>query len=370
MICQVINPSDAKCISCGILLRSALEVCGKLEYFICPHCNAPLAIKDNKLEGYVVPITIDDDDDDDEGSQHKVLSQHASNPLLTQGRFALVKTLDKSDTALADNIMGSPDLYEDELIEAYNWYNIRIRTRDLGRLNEEKWLTDEIIDVYHCFLKAANKDVHAFTTHFWKKIVNDKGDYTFAEVKRWSKALGKPLAEYRLILFPVHTPGHWSLIAVTFHNRRITYCDSLNNPGAGPMKKVSNYLQDDEKQYSGKAIQDQEQWNFESVQCPQQDNYFDCGVFVCCFSLCLTYGLPLSTFTQSDIPFFRRHLALSIDEGMLETFLKYPLFDGGEHSPRPIDVEWVRNSGPWGLRGPLRKRKGAAATPPEQIAAR
>jgi len=47
---------------------------------------------------------------------------------------------------------------------------------------------------------------------------------------------------------------------------------------------------------------------------PQQDNDYDCGAFVCLGALHAMYGKEPS-FTQSDIPAFRRHMAWRILRG-------------------------------------------------------
>ena len=60
-----------------------------------------------------------------------------------------------------------------------------------------------------------------------------------------------------------------------------------------------------------------------SQDCPQQDNGFDCGVFVCMYALCLVYKLPITTFKQEDVQFFRRHIALCIRNNALANFATY-----------------------------------------------
>jgi Ulp1 family protease len=44
---------------------------------------------------------------------------------------------------------------------------------------------------------------------------------------------------------------------------------------------------------------------------PQQHNGCDCGVFTCAFAQCVSLDLPFD-FSQSIMPHFRRHIALSI----------------------------------------------------------
>jgi len=63
------------------------------------------------------------------------------------------------------------------------------------------------------------------------------------------------------------------------------------------------------------------------LQVPQQQNSVDCGVFVCAFCFFIIHDMPM-WFSQDDIRFFRRHIALSIEEcGIVPTYLSK------EHNP-------------------------------------
>ena len=165
-------------------------------------------------------------------------------------------------------------------------------------------------------IQATQDDVHTFTSHFWNKVCDKKGKYQFATVKRWTKSLGD-LSKYRVILFPVYSPGHWSLIVVRFRTRRIEWMDSMGNDGAFYTNTVWKYLQDDECQTTGKSVDDIPDWNIVTVRnCPQQNNGNDCGVFVCCYALCVTFDLPLIKTTS---PFSGVIWSYPLTEGFFAT---------------------------------------------------
>jgi Ulp1 family protease len=46
-----------------------------------------------------------------------------------------------------------------------------------------------------------------------------------------------------------------------------------------------------------------------------QTNEYDCGVFVIVYALCIAKGMPLSSFAQSDIEYFRRKFFAEIFNG-------------------------------------------------------
>jgi hypothetical protein len=50
---------------------------------------------------------------------------------------------------------------------------------------------------------------------------------------------------------------------------------------------------------------------------PQQQNVYDCGVFMCKFADYLARDLPL-TFSQRNIPFFRKQMALQIVQASMD----------------------------------------------------
>ena len=144
--------------------------------------------------------------------------------------------------------------------------------------------------------------------------------------------LGLPKGVFGAHLFtpPVpHVAGHWLLLAVLLEAKRVEYYNSIRSPDQAQeyMHVIWKYLLDVWKAETGSSmsVEEMEKWKFCAIaSCPQQDNGFDCGVFVCAFSLCLTHGVHENTFTQEDMPFFREHIALSIQEGRLTTFLTYP----------------------------------------------
>ena len=47
---------------------------------------------------------------------------------------------------------------------------------------------------------------------------------------------------------------------------------------------------------------------------PQQNNYYDCGVFLLAIAEDVFKNSPTATFTQRDIPQFRLKIAISIVE--------------------------------------------------------
>ena len=62
---------------------------------------------------------------------------------------------------------------------------------------------------------------------------------------------------------------------------------------------------------------------FTPEEVPQQENTCDCGVFTCAFAFCLTHNLPIQTFQQKDMVFFRKHIILSVSQGTLHPIISH-----------------------------------------------
>ena len=116
----------------------------------------------------------------------------------------------------------------------------------------------------------------------------------------------------------------------------VIFMDSYASTTDMYTRAMVKYLQDDVKDKGVKYPQDKgktviltpSQFKIDSrgVEDPLQSNAVDCGVFVCAFAYCLCNHLPLSTFKQDDMPFFRNHILCSILNEKLIDLMEYPNF--------------------------------------------
>ena len=89
---------------------------------------------------------------------------------------------------------------------------------------------------------------------------------------------------------------------------------------------MQKYLQDDLKDKGFPVTLGDCFINNQAIDMMLQTNGIDCGVFVCAFAYCLCNYLPLTTFRQKDMPFFRSHILCSIMKDELMDLLTYPNF--------------------------------------------
>ncbi|XP_074490974.1 uncharacterized protein LOC141767510 [Sebastes fasciatus] len=182
---------------------------------------------------------------------------------------------------------------------SYNKHTLGLE--DLGTLEEQNWLNDQIINMYgELIMEATQQKVHFFNSFFHKQLVA-KG---YEGVKRWTKKVD--LFSKWLLLFPIHLEIHWSLITVTMATKTISYYDSQGIVFRHTTDNIMKYLQSEAREKQQTAFQ--KGWKITIIKgIPQQKNDSDCGVFVLEYCRCLSVKQPL-LFSQEDMPRIRKRI--------------------------------------------------------------
>ncbi|KAM8874621.1 uncharacterized protein AB9W97_015860 [Spinachia spinachia] len=182
---------------------------------------------------------------------------------------------------------------------SYNKHTLGLE--DLGTLEEQNWLNDQIINMYgELIMEATQHKVHFFNSFFHKQLVA-KG---YDGVKRWTKKVD--LFSKWLLLFPIHLEIHWSLITVTMATKTISYYDSQGIVFRHTTDNIMKYLQSEAREKQQAAFQ--KGWKITIIKgIPQQKNDSDCGVFVLEYCRCLSVKQPL-LFSQEDMPLIRKRI--------------------------------------------------------------
>uniref|UniRef100_UPI0037E753B6 sentrin-specific protease 5-like n=1 Tax=Semicossyphus pulcher TaxID=241346 RepID=UPI0037E753B6 len=182
---------------------------------------------------------------------------------------------------------------------AYNKHTLSLE--DLGTLEEQNWLNDQIINMYgELIMEATQQKVHFFNSFFHKQLVA-KG---YDGVKRWTKKVD--LFSKWLLLIPIHLEIHWSLITVTMATKTISYYDSQGIVFRHTTDNIMKYLLSEAREKNQTAFQ--KGWKITIIKgIPQQKNDSDCGVFVLEYCRCLSVKQPL-LFSQEDMPRIRKRI--------------------------------------------------------------
>jgi len=188
-------------------------------------------------------------------------------------------------------------------------HKIQITRKDIDTLNGLNWLNDEIINFYLQMIvdRSAEKGlkVYATNTFFYPKMM-DSGQ---PALKRWTKRVD--IFEKDIMLIPVHLGMHWCLAVVDFRKPGVYYYDSMGGNNNKCLTTLLKYLQDEHRDKKGKEL-DIEKWEHKiRKDIPQQMNGSDCGMFACKFAEYISRGASIS-FTQQDMPYFRRRMIWEI----------------------------------------------------------
>ncbi|KAL1807365.1 hypothetical protein ACET3Z_024355 [Daucus carota] len=206
------------------------------------------------------------------------------------------------------------------LLVTHQESNIEITGELLQCLKPCAWLNDEVINLYLVLLKERElRDpqkflkCHFFNTFFYKKLVGGRSGYDYKSVRRWTtqRKLGYCLFECDKIFIPIHKEIHWCLAVINKKDEKFQYLDSLRGRDKQVMSMLARYFVDEVKDKSGKDI-DVSSWKQEFVEdLPEQQNGYDCGVFMIKYSDFYSRDVGLC-FNQEHMPYFRRRTAKEI----------------------------------------------------------
>uniref|UniRef100_A0A3Q3AK80 Sentrin-specific protease 3-like n=1 Tax=Kryptolebias marmoratus TaxID=37003 RepID=A0A3Q3AK80_KRYMA len=170
---------------------------------------------------------------------------------------------------------------------------------DLGTLEDQNWLNDQIINMYgELIMEATEHKVHFFNSFFYKQLVA-KG---YDGVKRWTKKVD--LFSKWLLLIPIHLEIHWSLVTVTMATKTISYYDSQGIVFRHTTDNIMKYLQSEAREKKQAAFQ--KGWKITIIKVV---GYFTSLYvsFLCQYCRCLSVKQPLR-FCQDDMPHIRKRI--------------------------------------------------------------
>ncbi|XP_068658885.1 ubiquitin-like-specific protease ESD4 [Aristolochia californica] len=207
-----------------------------------------------------------------------------------------------------------------ELLVTHESSNIEITREKMQCLRPGAWLNDEVINLYLELLKERERSnptkilkCHFFNTFFYKKLISGRNGYDYKAVRRWTtpRKIGYGLIDCDKIFVPIHAEIHWCLAVINIKDEKFQYLDSLGCRDIRVLNVLAKYLVDETKDKSNKDI-DVSSWEQEFVEdLPEQQNGWDCGMFMIKYADFYSRGLDLC-FSQEHMPYFRRRTAKEI----------------------------------------------------------
>ncbi|XP_073045609.1 probable ubiquitin-like-specific protease 2B isoform X2 [Primulina eburnea] len=207
-----------------------------------------------------------------------------------------------------------------------------ISKKDVDLLQPMTFINDTVIDFYIKYLlnrmSVEQHRFHAFNAFFFRKLADldqdpsraRDGKKAFQRVRKWTRNVN--LFEKDYLLIPVNFSSHWSLIVIC-HPGKVANCkendmddssempcilhmDSLQGSHRGFEKLIQNYLLEEWKERHNEPETNVSvkfsKLPFVALQLPQQENFFDCGLFLLHYAeLFLRQAANFSTRKYADI---------------------------------------------------------------------
>ncbi|KAM3318018.1 hypothetical protein ACQJBY_035640 [Aegilops geniculata] len=203
------------------------------------------------------------------------------------------------------------DDFEDVIYPKGDPDAVSISSRDVDLLLPETFVNDTIIDFYIKYLSTRMKTTekskyHFFNSFFFRKLADlDKdqgrapeGRSAFLRVRKWTRKINIFAKDFLFI--PVNFSLHWSLIVICYpgevetsedgeakkHGKVpcILHMDSLKGNHSGLKDIIQSYLWEEwRERHPESALDISDKFlnlRFVSLELPQQDNSFDCGLFL------------------------------------------------------------------------------------------
>ncbi|GKY91404.1 hypothetical protein MPSEU_000112700 [Mayamaea pseudoterrestris] len=196
---------------------------------------------------------------------------------------------------------------------------VTLLAEDFLLLEPGEWLNDNVIDFVLRWISRNNdgKDSHFFSTHFYTKLADHGVDAVASWTSRKNRELN--IFEKKMIFIPINKALHWSLCVIVNPGRIKDFID-LQEAGATLSEESSDLpcilFFDSLKSHNKNLVQrnihkwlnrewerlkgdrsgpfHEKSMRLFMPEVPRQDNFCDCGVFVCRYAYAL-YQLSKGT---------------------------------------------------------------------------
>ena len=193
--------------------------------------------------------------------------------------------------------------------------NLAITAQSLRTLRSPHWLDDTAIMAYlQLVTDRPNELSYAYTSpYLYPALLNASHDYVYSPVAM-DYCNHFLLDDTDVILLPIHTPGHWALVAVYVRTGVITHFNSAGPARSSVTDIIKAYMSDLWNYHNG-SRNNMPDWTAHvptGYTMPKQGNSYDCGVYVCLTADFLTQQLPPHQLTPAETVLMRQHIGRCI----------------------------------------------------------
>ena len=182
--------------------------------------------------------------------------------------------------------------------------NLTLFYTDFFALTPEHYLTDKLINAFTAKLLQKKKKKHFFFDTMFMYTWEEEKELGGIDPKSWTHLF----VDYEKVFIPIlnYKKTHWVLVVVDMMSRTIVYYDSAltkkNKSGEKYLKLTKDFLDKVSK----------ESVIFQTMtyeKTPQQNNIYDCGVYVCAIMKCICENKEFK-FSPDDMRYHMMELFL------------------------------------------------------------
>lgn len=185
--------------------------------------------------------------------------------------------MSKRSTSLSRGLTKSPN--KNDIVLSYHDY--LLRSSDVTLLNSNDWLNDVLIGFYFEYLNQQHKKDNSQLLFIGPEVAQLLKMQDSTQFNIFLDPIGA--ANYNFIFFPLNDcdnyeagGSHWSLLVYNSTEKICYHFDSSRSTNSSAARKLARNII---KYFYGK----QEKTCIE-MDCPQQNNAYDCGLFVLCLA--------------------------------------------------------------------------------------
>jgi histone-lysine N-methyltransferase SETD8 len=194
-----------------------------------------------------------------------------------------------------------------------------LQWEDFVSFGEQGWITDDCIRYYLRLIVAENTRLKMEYIESTCYAAYVKNGYEAVSEKSTSNLL-----DLDLVFFPINIPCHWILGVVDVKRKYIYMLDSMYRKKKESLYKakfeeIRSFCTHHYQERTEMKISEEFKYMPQSKGLPvppQQNNNFDCGIFVMLACLFISHGLPLC-YNQEEIAYWRNRIAIEVLSGSL-----------------------------------------------------
>lgn len=195
-------------------------------------------------------------------------------------------------------------------------HNFEFKGIDLLTLRPEAWVNDQIINAYFQLLSIQGSVL-------WKKRIDAVDSILFPLMKTSSAehlyqyTRCKPLLDADVVLVPIHLPNHWALVTINLQEKKLLYWDGIFPSNKEPLNVVFTFLKGEYKLRTGVEISAHEWTLTSNTNITNQENTYDCGLYVLLYARKFLAGSP-GRFKRQRSAVMRYRIAKELVEQSLQ----------------------------------------------------